>query len=199
MNYKNTEIWAQLYLNETDCKRIRDFFNNKIGIKSKYILRKMHLTVYYARRPLHGVIPLVEIANITISTYDTRFMVLAPGGENKRIDVIPSNNMVGIRIQKRFPQINSILNYRQKMISFETSNILGSRKKSTLKSNAFGARYFQPHLAILKPNNGISDDLSEIGNLFRNSLDFLHFDKFEIKIEHRENMLGLYNELKENK
>ena len=48
----NFEIWAQLVLSDKDCERIREFFITDVGINPKTIIRNLHLTYYYSRRPI---------------------------------------------------------------------------------------------------------------------------------------------------
>ena len=50
------DVWAQLLLAEADCRRVSDFFTTEIGVHPKYVVRRMHLTVYHARRPMAGVV-----------------------------------------------------------------------------------------------------------------------------------------------
>jgi hypothetical protein len=188
----NTEVFAQLHLSSNDCSRLRDFLSGEFGILRKYILRKMHITVYYSRRFMLGVFPLIEDTNIIIPAPETRFMVMAPGGENPRQDVGPANNMIGIRVQRQSSAMPQILSLRQRLLHYETKRVLGGRKPSTKKTSAFGARCFQPHMVILRPGHCISSDLSNIGIPFREKIENLCFDKFEIKIVHREDMRGLF-------
>jgi len=162
------------------------------GIRRKYILRSMHITVYYARRPLPSLYPLTEPTMIIIPAAETRFMVMAPGGENSRPDIDPSKNMIGIRIHRRNPAYEKIMLLRQRLLKYETRRVLGLRKPSTNKTNAFGARWFQPHMVMLRPSHGILENLTQLGQQFREKFGNLVFDKFEIKIVHRKSMRGFY-------
>lgn len=78
------EVWAQLFLCREDCARIRDFFVSELGVEPSCVVRRMHITVYDARRPMPGVLDVSETAGAVLRSADTRFMVLAPGGENPR-------------------------------------------------------------------------------------------------------------------
>lgn len=64
--------------------------------------------------------------------------------------------------------------------------VLGSRRPSTHKANAFGARHFQPHVALLRPGSGIDRDLTKLGTVFRQKMQSLTFDRFCIEIVFRD-------------
>ena len=194
----NTEVWAQLHLSSHDCFRLREFLAVDIGIRRKYILRDMHITVYYARRPLPGLCPSVESTEIIVPAVETRFMVMAPGGENPRSAIEPSKSMVGIRIHRQSSAMAEIALLRQRLLVHETKRVLGSRRSSTNKTNAFGARWFQPHMVMLRPGNGVQQELTQLGLPFRERIGNLFYDKFEIKIVHRENMRGSYKNMKQH-
>jgi hypothetical protein len=95
------EVWAQLCLARSDCERIRHFLVSEVGVKPRTVVRKMHLTVYYARRPLPGVVSIAAPAHVILPAEDTRFMVLAPGGENPRPELEPGHRKVGIRVHRQ--------------------------------------------------------------------------------------------------
>ena len=195
----NTEIFAQLHLSSNDCKRLRDFLASELNISQKYILRKMHITVYYARRPLLGVYPTIEDAHIIIPASETRFMVMAPGGENPRNEIEPESNMIGIRVHRQSSAKDEILSLRRRLLPYETKRMLGSRKRSTEKTSAFGSRWFQPHMVLLRPGHGLKNNLSQLGIPFRENIGNLFFDKFEIKLVHRDNMKGSFvNKIQHN-
>jgi len=63
--------------------------------------------------------------------------------------------------------------------------VLGSRKPSTSRTNAFGARAFQPHMSILKSGSGIDRDLTLLGERFRRSIDCPTFDTFVIETDEK--------------
>ncbi len=194
----NTEIWAQLHLSSQDCIRLRKFLIEDIGVKKKYILRKMHITVYYARRPLIGLKPSTRSTKIIIPASETRFMVMTPGGENPRQEIKASDNLVGIRIHRKCSSREEILKLRNQILMYETKLVLGTRKPSTKIRNAFGSRWFQPHMAMLRSGSNVQEDLTKLGIPFRKKIGDLLYDKFEIKITQRENMKGLYaNKTKE--
>lgn len=121
-----------------------------------------------------------KTCRLSIDTLDTRFMVLAPGGENPRPNLIPAKKKVGIRIHKSSKFRDKILEYRQQFFLHETPKVLGLRKPSSKTRNAFGARSFQPHIAILKSGSGIQTDLTEVGDDFRDFVHEIHFDRFII-------------------
>jgi hypothetical protein len=176
------EVWAQLYLSKQSTEIVNDFFSSIPEIKQKCIIQNPHLTVYHARRPIPNLLPSVEKTNIILLTKDTRFMVFVPGGENKKVQIIPKKHKVGIRVQKISSCMVSITNYRNRLLAFETKIVLGKRKPSTIHRNAFGSKYYQPHIAFLRSGNGINNDLSPIGKLFREKIPELYFDQFTIEI-----------------
>ncbi len=182
MTEHSEEVWAQLILSKPDCKKIRDFLHSEFGVRSEYFMPRMHLTVYHARRPMHGVANRRERANVEVSASDTRFMLLAPGGENPRPDLDPCHHKVGIRIHRKSAAYREILHFRERLLVHETRDVLGQRRPSTAKRNAFGARSFQPHVAILRLGVEIPHDLKEIGTCFRETIGKLLFDRFEIHI-----------------
>ena len=176
------EVWAQLILSERDSVRIREFFINECEIKAHRVVSNFHMTIYYARRLMPAVVAKVEAAQVVLPATETRFMVMAPGGENPRPELVPSKCKVGIRVHKQSSAMPAILNYRQRLLRCETRAVLGSRRPSTIRTNAFGARHFQPHVALLKPGSGIDRDLTKLGSLFRERIGNLTFDKFEIEV-----------------
>jgi hypothetical protein len=177
------EVWAQLCLCAEDCARVADFFVTEFRIKPNRIIRSMHVTVYHSRRPMQGVSGSSEAVEVTLPASETRFMVLAPGGENPRYYLDPRKLKVGIRIHKRSHAYATILRFRQRLVQYETNRVLGSRDPSTDKKSAFGARYYQPHMAILRrPGAQIDRDLTQIGVPFRAALGDLTFDRFRIDV-----------------
>ena len=177
-----TEVWAQLWLSSSDCMRIRDLLVDENLVKPSSIIPKMHLTVYHCRRPMPGLTPLDEGAHVVIPTAGTRFMVLAPGGENPRPELEPRRCKVGIRIQRTNTARAQILDYRERLLSHETLNVLGGRPPSNMTRNAFGARSFQPHIALVRPGSRIERDLTKTGAVFRAKIDHLTLDRFTIDI-----------------
>jgi hypothetical protein len=177
-----TEVWAKLLLSRGDSHRVRAFFIAECGIKSHHVVSNMHLTVYYARRPMPGVLPLTEPARVVVPANETRFMVMAPGGENPRPNLEPSRSKIGIRVHRRSSAIPAILEYRQRLLTQETPTVLGRRPPSGRWKNAFGARHFQPHVTLLRRGSGIDGDLTILGRLFRNHLKNLVFDRFVVDI-----------------
>jgi hypothetical protein len=177
-----TEVWAKLILSTKDAERIRELFVTDFGVKPHRIVEKMHITIYHARRPLARLMPIIEKANVVLAAGDTRFMVMAPGGENPRPEHDPTKSTIGIRIHRQSFTIMTILSYRRRMLAFETPYILGNRNPSTEKKSAFGARAYQPHMSVLRPGNRISQDLKIIGQRFRESMGELTFDTFVVEI-----------------
>jgi hypothetical protein len=112
-------------------------------------------------------------------------MVLAPGGENPRPELDPSHRKVGVRVHRQSDARRVILEFRARLLQHESTRVLGARAPSTGKRNAFGARYFQPRMAILRAGSGIDRDLKLIGIPFRKALGDLTFDKFAVFIQRR--------------
>lgn len=171
------EIWAQLILCQEDAECLRTFFV-EVGLPSQAVARRPHITVYHSRRLVPGVRSYAEPADATILAADTRFMVLAPGGENPRDDLDPARRKVGIRIRK--PARGQIQEYRSRLIELESPEVFGSRRPSTRTRSAFGARMFQPHMTLLQPGSGIDRDLTKIGRLFRRVFVDFWFDRFVV-------------------
>lgn len=176
------EIWAQLILSSNDSDHIRNFCINELRIDPKKIIRNLHLTVYHSRRPMPGVIPLEKNIHLVLPINETRFMVMAPGGENPRPDIDPQKHKIGIRIQRRSSAMPAIIEFRNEITKFETSKVLGKRLPSNKRRNAFGSRYFQPHIAILRTGKDLENDLTNIGNLFRERLGNITFDRYIIDV-----------------
>jgi hypothetical protein len=177
-----TEVWAMLRLAKRDAERIRGFFINVVGIRDECITRGIHLTVYHSRRNMPGIEAVSEAAKIALYAEDTRFMVLAPGGENPRPELDPARRKVGVRVKRGTTTRLEIEAYRDRLIQYESREVLGLRKASTHRTNAFGARHFQPHMTLLQAGSGIDRNLTKIGELFRSQFGCFHFDRFEIKI-----------------
>ena len=177
------EVYALLWLTR-DCEtRLTEFLVSN-GISPDDVQRGMHLTVYYARRHLPGLSPVQKRVAISADIAETRFMVFAPGGENPRPKYDPSRLSVGVRLTKRNSAIGDIQALRESVYRFETSDVIGSRKRTTAWANCFGARHYQPHIKLLRPGNGLQRDLTTIGKSFRASLNTIDFGKYEVVIRY---------------
>lgn len=175
------EIWCQLILSKSCEKEVHDFFIRQFYIDPRYLVRNMHITLYHSRRPMFNLEEFKVNCNHVIDTMDTRFMVLAPGGENPHPDLIPAYRKVGVRIKKGTDLRIQIDTYREEVLRLEDKFALGGRKPSNKNRNAFGSRYFQPHLTILKSGSGIKTDLTEVGEEFRDFIHELNFTEYIIK------------------
>lgn len=186
-HFKHTrfEVWAQLLLSEADCERVREFLVRAFRVKPKYVVRRMHLTVYHARRPMTGLASTLESTSVVIPANETRFMVMAPGGENPRPNLNPAARKVGIRVHRQSSAIPMILSLRETLLKYETPMVLGRRSPSTHRRNAFGARSFQPHMALLRAGSGVHRDLTMLGESFRQQVGELRFDRFLIETVRR--------------
>lgn len=177
-----TEVWAGLDLSRRDRDRIADFLAQDWGVAADKVVWRMHLTVYYARRPMPGVEVLREPAHVVLPAADTRFMVMAPGGENPRQELDPGRRKVGLRVRRQSQCFAEIMSFRERLLSFETQDVLGSRAPSSHKSNAFGARHFQAHMSVLLAGSEVPRDLSPLGTSFRETFDELIFDQFRVTV-----------------
>lgn len=176
------EVWAKITLSESDCDAVRTFFTEVCGIEPRYVIRHMHLTVYHARRLLPGLEAGSEQIRITVPTRDTRFMVMAPGGENRRADLDPTRHKVGVRVHRLSRARTDIQSLRLRLAQLEARYVLGSRAPTSASRNAFGARNFQPHVTLLRPGHGVGPDLNPVGKLFRDSIAELTFDSLVVSV-----------------
>jgi hypothetical protein len=175
------EVWAQFRVAKKSVLEIEDFFVEQCKISPEFLIPNLHLTIYHSRRPMPDIEEIFKSCHLSIDTLDTRFMVLAPGGENPREELVPGKRKVGIRIHKASKFRETILKYRELFFLHETPKVLGLRRPSSKTKNAFGARNFQPHIGILKSGSGIQTDLTEIGDSFRDVVQEIHFDRFLIQ------------------
>lgn len=175
------EVWGQFRVSQKSVRDIHDFFREELDIHPQFLIPNLHLTIYHSRRPMPDLKEFAKGCRLCIDTLDTRFMVLAPGGENPRPYLIPGKRKVGIRIKKTSQFRSKIDEYRNLLIAHETPSVLGKRKPSTKSRNAFGARNFQPHIAILKAGSGIGRDLTKVGEAFREVIAEIYFDRFMVQ------------------
>lgn len=175
------EVYALLYLTRRCEANIAEFFHSW-GVPEGSIQSGMHLTVYYARRKLPRLQDrqATRMLSIKADVDETRFMVLAPGGENPRPELEPARRSVGIRLTKRNIAIKKIQLLRQQMIALETSQVVGERKPSTKWTSCFGARHYQPHIKLLRPGSEVDQDLTTLGHHFRACFNTIEFGKFSL-------------------
>lgn len=185
---KTIEVWAQLWLCAEDCVRIKDLLSSQGVVKRSSVMNRLHITVYHARRAMAGLQDCTETISVDIPTAETRFMVLAPGGENPRPELEPRYRKVGIRIMKASPARPIIQMFRERLLRYETREVLGSRRPSTHTANAFGARNFQPHMSLIRAGSGIDRDLTKLGRIFRSEIDALRYDRFIVETMIRESV-----------
>ena len=177
------EVYATLWVTRTCEEQIARLLFNECGIRKGTIQRGLHLTVYYARRPLPGLIEESQLVHINADVDETRFMVLSPGGENPRPELEPHRRSVGIRLTRRNQAIAEIQQLRKSIYQLETDEVIGNRTATTASKSCFGARHYQPHIKLLRPGSGINRDLTEIGRIFRSEIERIEFDKFKIKFK----------------
>ena len=179
------EINAMLRVSKESEDRIRAFFSESYGVRPTRLQSELHLTVYHGRRPLPGLQEEIRSVHIAINTAETRFMVLAPGGENPREEIDPRAHSVGIRLTKRNVAIPTIQKLRELIYRLETRAAIGNRKPSSAWTNCFGSRNYQPHVQLLRPWHKVDATLTELGLLFRNQIDRIEFDLFQVEERHR--------------
>jgi hypothetical protein len=186
----SVEVWGQLLLANSHAVRLHEFLQREIGVSRRSLIQRVHITVYHARRPMPGLRTMTEPTRVVVPAEDTRFMVLAPGGENPRPELEPSESKVGIRIRRVSDAFEAILSFRRKLIEYETPAVLGTRRASDHRRNAFGARHFQAHMSLLRSGSGINRDLTVIGKRFRDQVGDLVFDRFIIDVSPRRPLLA---------
>ena len=175
------EIYALLWVSRRSTKIIRDLLSCECKIPVKAIERKLHLTVYHGRRQLPGLTSYNRAVSIVADPLETRFMVLAPGGENPRPELEPSKCSVGIRLTRRNQAVEGIQNLRADVFRFETKDVIGNRKPTSAWKSCFGARNYQPHIKLLRPGSEIDHNLTKLGEIFRSKIDEIEFDRFQVR------------------
>lgn len=142
------EIYVLLFVDHASEQLIQDILMYDHGIEEYAIANRLHLTIYYARRLIPGIERKSVDTNIDVDVSETRFMVLAPGGENPRPDLEPSRRSVGIRLTRRNSSRAAIQSLREPLYRLETPEVIGySRKPTNAHTNASGARHIQPTLS----------------------------------------------------
>lgn len=175
---RENKVYASLILSQKSSCDVRSFFLKEVNIEPDFILDNLHITIYISEIKIPTIKPVLENISLIIPNSETRFMVMKRGGEEASPDINPADCKVGIRIRRC--ACSKIYEYRQMMIKHETRQILGQRKRSNYKRNAFGYSRFQPHVTILEPGNNIPYDLKPIGEAFRSKIKSLNFNKFVI-------------------
>lgn len=175
------EVWAYFCLSSKSEEEIHSFFANEFDIAPDLIERRMHLTIYHARRPMFELQEIHKPCRFSVDTMDLRFMVMAPGGENPRRELDPGKRKVGVRIIKSSSFRERIYEYRNEILTYENEKVLGNRKPSTNTKNAFGARHFQPHITLLRAGTCIDRDLTIMGDAFRDAIPAISFSKYVIR------------------
>ncbi len=180
------EIYALLFVDYESDQLIRDILMYDRVVEEQAIANTLHLTVYYARRLIPGIENKSGGCNIDVDVSETRFMVLAPGGEYPRLELEPSKRSVGIRLTRRNKARTAIESLRERLYSLETPEVIGyGRRPTDARTSAFGARHYQPHIKLLKPGNGIDRDMTILGAACRSEIEVIRFDRFEIKVNKR--------------
>ncbi|RFM30945.1 hypothetical protein DXN04_31960 [Chitinophaga silvisoli] len=177
------EVWADFRVSRKSEEEIFNFFRFECGLDPEVIVRNMHLTIYHSRRPMPAIQSVSQNCHLAVDTMDLKFMVMAPGGENPRPNLIPGRHKIGVRVHRRSAFRKKIYRYRQQLSIHETKRILGRRQQSNNSRSAFGARYFQPHITLLNAGADIDDDLTVLGDAFRNAIDTIVFDRFSVRVK----------------
>lgn len=159
-----------------------------MGLRPALVHERLHLSVYHARRPLNGLMDTEEPVAIEVAADDLRFMAMTPGGENPRPEIDPAQCHVGVRVRRSSPATQVIHALRSRFFPLETLDVIGVRKPSSHVRNAFGARHFQPHVTLIRPQNGLNSDLKEIGTACRAAVAGIQFDRFVVRC--RSNLEG---------
>lgn len=176
------EVWASLRVSERSEAAILETLTQKCDVVPNKLHGDLHLTVYHGRRRLAGLIEGDRPVSVTADTATTRFMVMAPGGENPRPDIDPQRRSVGIRFNRRNRAIEQIQELRASVFRLETEKTVRGRTPTDAKRNAFGARHFQPHITLIKRGGNVHQDLSKLGMIFRAELQEIEFDLFRIEV-----------------
>ena len=108
-------------------------------------------------------------------------MVMAPGGENPRIDHDPNKRSIGIRVRRADGATRELEALRAQFYPHETTKVLGFRRPSTRMKNAFGARQFQPHITVLRPGSSVGQELTRVGEKLRKTIDEIIFDRLVVR------------------
>jgi hypothetical protein len=116
-----------------------------------------------------------------------------PGGENKRPDVNPETSPIGLRVTRQGAAMKQILELRQRFLEYETPKVLGQRRPSTARRNAFGARHFQPHITVLWSGKELGGDLGSAGVKFRSIVDYIHFDRLIVDCKEPKPLVGAFD------
>lgn len=171
-------VWAFLFVARDSSIEMADFFLRH-GLSRKHLKKQLHLTIYHARRKLPELEAFSRNVQIVIPTIETRFMVLAPGGERPRPDIDQERYPIGVRIRRQArKEINDL---RLSLMQFETFETVRGRQSTSLNSNAFGARHYQPHLTVLSAGALDGRNLKDLGRAFRSELSEIRFDRFQVK------------------
>lgn len=175
-----TVVWAILHLADESERMLRGFFIDSEGIKPRLVRKRLHITVYHARRPIAGLPDSEEAVSITVQPQAMRLMVMAPGGENPRPQFEPGQLNIGARLQRADAGCQAILQLRERFYPFETARVVGRRPPSTARTSAFGARHYQPHISLLRAGTRIDRDLAPLGERLRAAASPLQFDRLTI-------------------
>jgi hypothetical protein len=174
-------VWAMLIVDSQSEASIRDFFTGRLGISSRFVHRNLHLILYHARRRIEGLKDRNEPVSIEVPAGDWRFMAVAPGGENRRPEIDASRRRIAIRVRRSTDGARRMLQQRERFYVYETPDVLGNRRPSTATRSAFGAHSYQPHVTVLYGKSGLDSDLSKAGELFRDMMPPVHFDRLIVR------------------
>ena len=169
------DLYVILQLNKESQNEIHNFFISNYGITRDKLLTNLHVTIYYGRRLLKGLRLDDQYVSFKCNVSETRFMTMTPGGENPRKGIIPSQRTIGVRLTRRNICIPRILEIRRRIYKLEPK--FEKRQNTTDWKNSFGSREYQPHISLLRPHNGLENDLREVGKNFRRKIKYIKFSK----------------------
>src|SRR4051812_38802902 len=92
-------VWAMLFVAKESEKAIHRFLTQQMGLPPALLHERLHLSVYHARRAIHGLTDHEEPVAIEVAAEDLRFMAMMPGGENPRPEIDPARCHIGVRVR----------------------------------------------------------------------------------------------------
>lgn len=181
-NHHQYEVFGLLWLSRDCQSQVSRILADLYGVPKESVRRGLHLTVYHGMWLLPGMTIGTKTVKIVADASETRFMVMAPGGENPRPGYDPAQLSVGIRLTKRNMAIPQIQELRRNLYALETEEVIGNSRRTSSWKNSIGARQYQPHITLLNPGSGIDRDLSRLGKIFRSEISDIIFDRFETRV-----------------
>jgi hypothetical protein len=173
--------YVAVYLCRRDERAVRQFLKDR-EIPEEAIRKELHMTIYRADCVFGGLSSFDEEMFLDANVDETRFMVMAIGGEVPQPHLDPDTIKIGIRLTRRNQATAVIDETRLQFANLETPELLGDRSASTARRSAFGAPEFKPHITLLNPGSGVGTDLTALGQAFRSQFKNLVFDRLEVRV-----------------